>query len=88
MKLYRIPKFSEKLSNKAISVKDLLQTTSHLESIEITEEEKRSLYKVIKIAEEERFNCGDDDDKDVFNTYMILRKLTRIDGDLSKLKGE
>lgn len=58
-----------------------------LEPIEITEE-IRSLYKVIKIAEEERFSCGVDDDPDVFNAYILLRKLTGIDGDLSKLKGE
>lgn len=57
-----------------------------IEPIEITEEEIKSLYKVIHIAEEERFICGEDDDIDVFNTYMILRKLTGIDGDLSKLK--
>ncbi|HDY66573.1 MAG TPA: hypothetical protein ENH85_02150 [Candidatus Scalindua sp.] len=57
-----------------------------LEPIEITEEEIGSLYKVIKIAEEERFSCGVDDDPDVFNAYILLRKLTGIDGDLSKLK--
>lgn len=56
--------------------------------IKTTEAQKRSLYKVIKIAEEERFSCGVDDDPDVYNAYMILRKLTGIDGDLSKFKGE
>ncbi len=50
-----------------------------------TEEELKSLYKVIKIAEEERFQCGVDDDWDVYNSYMLLRKLTGIEGDLSKL---
>ena len=46
--------------------------------------EIKSFYKVIKIAEEYRFMCGDDDDKDVFNAYMIFRKLTGIDGSLAK----
>ena len=55
-----------------------------LEPIDITDEDLKSFYKVIKIAEEYRFMCGDDDDKDVFNAYMIFRRLTGIEGSLSK----
>ena len=59
-----------------------------VKEVEITEKEIGSLYKVIKIAEEERFSCGVDDDPDIFNAHILLRKLTGIDGDLSKLKGD
>ena len=89
MKLYREVKASK--GKYALSPVDPENTESILtfvEPIDITEEDHKSLYKVIKIAEEDRLSWGIDDDPDVFNVYMLLRKLTGIEDDLSKLKGK